>query len=1279
MKKLINIVVALTMLLSLIAPFRVQTASAAAAATIVDTGKQVSATSPLEYYQLAPNYPPVLGNTYTYGSYTSGTWVYKMGELVNVKITGITLGTALHVEIYDVNGNATGSYQEFIFNTDPMTIGVPTANVKQDGPYTIRVYNGSTLLAETPVFYIKYNLTEGTVNIPSCNGSLAVVTGYLTRAQGYPLTQQAYVWIVDPTGKVVALYKIDPANNPSGQYYLNWVVNGSGKYRLLVSDNYPTTATNDYDAMVYKTYANVPEVKLQISNYINPVRIYKNQTGQPILIKVEKVFVNNPYVSPEPLTGLLLSDWTVNNATVTSYNEISPGFYRFVLDVGSVVDVRFKVNKDLYNTGSPIASNQLVFNTVDLGVFNPYVDVTAPDAISPYGEGPWTLDSVQSVYDKLPCTIGNSFEITVGSWPIPQNMQADWSVQDFSWSIDPAEFDMTGACSYGNGDTMKVLVTHAGSISVTVNMTAWERVNKDCELASTNACCHTYTKTFDICKVTSCEYDGTTITGPDVSNGSIPVSFSTKYGDPQRHAADLSVAVVGGKEKPLDLTCSCPDFVVAMYMVDGEGNLVPGAFTLDTWLRDATGKPITATGSVIWYNPQHVAGPGIADQPIQQFGNANGTTPAALYDENGNLVTGALIYQDCPFGIKGISFNYATNKYTIVVKVFGKSTKYDICGNPQITYPLIAEEFNPFAVTPKTVNLNSTVTLTEGTVDPDEMLAGVPAIIDITDPGFSYDKGSTSWTSPSWKYYFNGTLLDSYSYCHTWVEYGLTVTPSKTDTGYRFVLSRPFSKAGTFKIVGTSYYVGGSEYNDYTVREVVTIEIKVVAPTFTVQLGLKDGSVIDNDGILTTGFDELIYVKAVDPRGVHDFSTDPNWTLSVSAVSNSCGLPSSKVCGVVEGPGCSYGLPIRVVGYDNPNLEDTPQAKLYFNSNGAKIYVTTFKFVDPTVKVDPTEVPFTIPATATHLTFTVKDAHNHPAPGVGITISGVGEYGTGASGYTWTASGATTGKNGEADWAFVPPFSGKFKASATITLPSNLTCTLPCGWYGPTTSATFEAVYKAPEVDKTAPTLTVTAPADKSTVNTATVKVTGKATDDVGVTLVVVNDVPVTLLPDGTFATTVTLAEGSNTIVVKAFDAAGNVATQTLTVTYQKPTPTGTKIVLRIGSDVMTVNGKVVQLDAAPEIKDGRTFLPLRAIAEAFGAQVTWVPDTQGITVVLGNNQIGLQIGNNTAVVNGNVLSIVPPYIKNGRTMVPLRVIAEGFGAQVEWDPVNYIVTITMP
>jgi hypothetical protein len=166
------------------------------------------------------------------------------------------------------------------------------------------------------------------------------------------------------------------------------------------------------------------------------------------------------------------------------------------------------------------------------------------------------------------------------------------------------------------------------------------------------------------------------------------------------------------------------------------------------------------------------------------------------------------------------------------------------------------------------------------------------------------------------------------------------------------------------------------------------------------------------------------------------------------------------------------------------------------------------------------------------------------------------------------------------------------------------------------------------------------------------------------------------LAPDGTFEAVVELVEGANTLKVVAYDAVGNKGEATVTVTYEVKKITVVK--LTIGQDIMTVNGKAVQLDAAPEIVDGRTFLPLRAIAEIFGATVEWIPDTKGVTVTLGDNTIGLQIGNPTAVINGNVVDIVAPYIKNGRTMVPLRVIAEGLGATVEWDPVYRIVTITM-
>jgi hypothetical protein len=119
-------------------------------------------------------------------------------------------------------------------------------------------------------------------------------------------------------------------------------------------------------------------------------------------------------------------------------------------------------------------------------------------------------------------------------------------------------------------------------------------------------------------------------------------------------------------------------------------------------------------------------------------------------------------------------------------------------------------------------------------------------------------------------------------------------------------------------------------------------------------------------------------------------------------------------------------------------------------------------------------------------------------------------------------------------------------------------------------------------------------------------------------------------------------------------------------------------IVLTIGNDIVTVDGKATSVDAAPEIVDGRTFVPIRFIAETFGSTVTWLPETKGITVVLGATTIGLQIGNKTVVINSNVVALeAAPYIKNSRTMVPLRVISESFGGDVAWDPALRTITIT--
>jgi hypothetical protein len=316
----------------------------------------------------------------------------------------------------------------------------------------------------------------------------------------------------------------------------------------------------------------------------------------------------------------------------------------------------------------------------------------------------------------------------------------------------------------------------------------------------------------------------------------------------------------------------------------------------------------------------------------------------------------------------------------------------------------------------------------------------------------------------------------------------------------------------------------------------------------------------------------------------------------------------------------------------------------------------------------------------------VTDAHGHGASDVSIHISGTGSFGADASGYKWWASAGLTGCTGEVDWAFVPPYSGRYYISAYVEdncfhygdalvgVNFNNSPEFPCSWTGINTSAVLEAKYKAPVVDTAKPVVEASAPAE---VTSPMVTVTGKVTDNVGVVSLWIGAMKVDFAPDGTFSAKVEVAEGANTIKVVAFDAAGNMGDKTLAVTYAVPKVTVVKI--QIGSDIMTVNGKAVQIDAPAEIMNGRTFLPLRAISEALGATVDWIAETQGITVTLGDNTIGLQVGNTSAVVNGTVMTLdAAPYIKNNRTMVPFRVIAEGLGATVEWDPALRIVTVTL-
>jgi outer membrane protein assembly factor BamB len=121
-------------------------------------------------------------------------------------------------------------------------------------------------------------------------------------------------------------------------------------------------------------------------------------------------------------------------------------------------------------------------------------------------------------------------------------------------------------------------------------------------------------------------------------------------------------------------------------------------------------------------------------------------------------------------------------------------------------------------------------------------------------------------------------------------------------------------------------------------------------------------------------------------------------------------------------------------------------------------------------------------------------------------------------------------------------------------------------------------------------------------------------------------------------------------------------------------------IKLQVDSKKATINGQERDLDVPATIAKGRTMVPLRFISEAFGCSVEWDKDTQRIGIIRYDISVNLWIGKDYVEVNGQQLKIdAPPVIIGGRTMVPLRFIAEPFGAQVNWNAQTKEITIIWP
>lgn len=121
------------------------------------------------------------------------------------------------------------------------------------------------------------------------------------------------------------------------------------------------------------------------------------------------------------------------------------------------------------------------------------------------------------------------------------------------------------------------------------------------------------------------------------------------------------------------------------------------------------------------------------------------------------------------------------------------------------------------------------------------------------------------------------------------------------------------------------------------------------------------------------------------------------------------------------------------------------------------------------------------------------------------------------------------------------------------------------------------------------------------------------------------------------------------------------------------------EIKMTIGSKTAYVNGIPQTLDAPPVIKNDRTMLPVRFVAENLGAAVGWENATQTVSIKSDSVSIEIKIGADTANVNGKIIPLdSPAYIdaSNNRTYLPVRVVAENLGATALWDAATQTVTL---
>ena len=176
---------------------------------------------------------------------------------------------------------------------------------------------------------------------------------------------------------------------------------------------------------------------------------------------------------------------------------------------------------------------------------------------------------------------------------------------------------------------------------------------------------------------------------------------------------------------------------------------------------------------------------------------------------------------------------------------------------------------------------------------------------------------------------------------------------------------------------------------------------------------------------------------------------------------------------------------------------------------------------------------------------------------------------------------------------------------------------------------------------------------------------------ETGISLLV-NGARVPINGDGTFCYDVRLSLGTNVLHIAAVDRAGNIVQKYFNIALISETI----IEMWQGKTQAYVNKAPIIVDPPPTNVSGRIFVPLRFIADAFGMNTSYETSDKSVAIVW-TEKVGdvptqhvlkLWIGKKNYNLDGKTMFLdVPPQVISSRTMVPIRFIADSFGAKTNW------------